>query len=205
MLVKRINVKKNFHTVPSLPLFLSSLQCPAFQINVGDCKALKFLKQMFNIIISKNGISQKKDIMAFSNVAGVASLVTKRYNTQIVGKMAPKIEGETRHYPPANKEWKNSVYAYNKNNVRSLPVQDKMANKIIKSYFNLSNEKKIARSKRMRNLIRRSTTKRLFVSKPEVKQTNNKVMITVYTFDRQKQFFIRKIYFYNRKISYYNL
>lgn len=184
MLEKRI-----FHTVPSLPLFL----------------CIKFLKQMFNIIISKNGISPKKDLMGCSNLAGLASDVTKRYNSQIVGKMPPKIQGETRHYPPANKEWKNSVYAYNKNNVRSLPVQDKMANKIIKSYFNLSNEKKIARSKRMRNLIRRSTLKRLLVSKPEVKQTNNKVIITVYTFDRKKQFLIRKMYFYNRKISYYNL
>jgi hypothetical protein len=161
---------------------------------------------MFNIIISKNGISQKKDkVQGGSNISALACLVTKRYNTQIVGKRAAKIEGETRHYPPANKEWKNSVYAYNKKNVRSLPLQDKMANKIIQSYFNLSNEKKIARSKRMRNLIRRSTTKRLFVSKPEVKQTNKKVIITVYTFDREKQFLLRKMYFYNRKISYYNL
>jgi len=77
--------------------------------------------------------------------------------------------------------------------LKSLPALDKMANKTIKSYFSLSNNKKLARSKRMRTLIRRSTVKRLFVSRPEIKQTSDKVNITVYTFDREKQFFLRKI------------
>jgi len=76
-----------------------------------------------------------------------------------------------------------------------------MADKTIKSYFNLSNNKKLARSKRMRNLIRRSTVKRLFVSRPEIKQTSDKVNLTVYTFNREKQFLLRKMYFYNRNIS----
>jgi len=76
-----------------------------------------------------------------------------------------------------------------------------MADKTIKSYFNLSNNKKLARSKRMRNLIRRSTVKRLFVSRPEIKQTSDKVNLTVYTFNRDKQFLLRKMYFYNRNIS----
>jgi hypothetical protein len=80
-----------------------------------------------------------------------------------------------------------------------------MAGKMIKSYFNLSNRKKIARSKRMRTLIRRSTVKRIFVSRPEIKQSADKVMITVYTFDREKQFYIRKLYFYNKSLNLYNL
>ena len=112
----------------------------------------------------------------------------------------PKIVGDIRHYPPANKEWRNSIYAYNKNTLKSLPALDKMANKTIKGYFSLSNNKKLARSKRMRNLIRRSTVKRLFVSRPEIKQTSDKVNITVYTFDREKQFLLRKMYFYNRNM-----
>ena len=118
---------------------------------------------------------------------------------------ALKIVGENRHFSPANKEWKNSTYAYNKNSIRSLSILDKMAGKMIKGYFNLSNSKKIARSKRMRTLIRRSKTKRLFVSKPEIKQTSDKVMITVYTFDREKQFYVRKLYFYNKSLNLYKL
>lgn len=118
---------------------------------------------------------------------------------------ALKIVGENKHFSPANKEWKNSTYAYNKNSIRSISILDKMAGKMIKSYFNLSNRKKIARSKRMRTLIRRSTVKRIFVSRPEIKQSADKVMITVYTFDREKQFYIRKLYFYNKSLNLYNL
>lgn len=118
---------------------------------------------------------------------------------------ALKIVGDSKHFSPANKEWKNSTYAYNKNSIRSISVLDKMAGKMIKGYFNLGNSKKIARSKRMRTLIRRSTIKRLFVSRPEIKQTADKVMITVYTFDREKQFYIRKLYFYNKSLNLYNL
>jgi ribosomal protein S3 len=118
---------------------------------------------------------------------------------------ALKIVGDSKHFSPANKEWKNSTYAYNKNSIKSISVLDKMAGKMIKGYFNLGNSKKIARSKRMRTLIRRSTIKRLFVSKPEIKQTADKVMITVYTFDREKQFYIRKLYFYNKSLNLYNL
>lgn len=122
-------------------------------------------------------------------------------NNVTTEKKSPKIVGEIRHYPPANKEWRNSVYAFNKNNIKSLPALDKMASKTIKSYFNLSNNKKLARSRRMRNLLRRSTVKRLFVSRPEIKQTSDKVNLTVYTFDREKQFLLRKMYFYNRNIT----
>lgn len=116
-------------------------------------------------------------------------------------KIVPKIVGDIRHYPPANKEWKNSIYAYNKNSLKSLAGLDKMANKTIKSYFNLTNNKKLARSERMRNLIRRRTVRKLFVSRPEIKQTSDKVNITVYTFNRERQFFLRKMYFYNRNLN----
>ena len=113
----------------------------------------------------------------------------------------PPIVGEIRHYPPANKEWKNSIYAYNKNSLRSTAALDKIASRTIKSYFNLTNNRKLARSFRMRNLIRRTTSKRIFTSKPEIKQTSNKVNITVYTFNREGQFLLRKLYFYKKNMN----
>ena len=130
----------------------------------------------------------------------VGSLVVKDSNDK-----ALNIVGDSKHFSPANKEWKNSTYAYNKNSIRSISILDKMAGRLIKSYFNLNNNKKIARSKRMRSLIRRSTVKRLFVSKPEIKQSAEKVNITVYTFDREKQFYMRKLYFYNKSLNLYNV
>lgn len=117
-------------------------------------------------------------------------------------KKVEKIVGETRHYPPASKEWRNSVYAYNKNTVKTLPAKDKMAKSLLRSYFNfvpisINNTK----SKRMRNLIRRSSTKKLFISRPEIKQTNSKVIITAYTADRERESLLRKIYYFNRSLK----
>lgn len=105
-----------------------------------------------------------------------------------------KIVGESKHFPPANKEWLNSVYSYNKNSLRSLPGKDFIARKLIKNYFNLSADKSLARSKRKRIRIRKSSLNRLFVSRPEVKQTNDKVILNVYTYDRQRQSLLRKLY-----------
>ena len=116
-------------------------------------------------------------------------------------KILPKIVGDKRHYPPANKEWKNSIYAYNKNSLTSLAALDRVTNKTIKSYFNLTDNTKLARSYRMRNLIRRTTSKRVFVSKPEIKQTSNKVNITVYILNREGQFLLRKLYFYKKNMN----
>ena len=53
----------------------------------------------------------------------------------------------------------------------------------------------------MRNLIRRTTSKRVFVSKPEIKQTSNKVNITVYILNREGQFLLRKLYFYKKNMN----
>ena len=73
--------------------------------------------------------------------------ISKRFYSQVLPGMDKKSDanvnstplklvGETKHYPPANKEWTNSVYTYNKASLRSLSVKDNMAKKLIKSYFN---------------------------------------------------------------------
>lgn len=46
--------------------------------------------------------------------------------------------GQTRHYPPATQEWFNSIYLYNKNHIKPIPVVDNIVNNILKSYFNLT-------------------------------------------------------------------
>ena len=106
--------------------------------------------------------------------------------------------GKTRHYPPSIQEWSNSIYAYNKNLIKSLPVTDNLVNKILKSYFNLSlfHEKIKNKSRRLRIRFRRSTVNRIFLSRAEMKHTNNKVIITVYTYNRNLK------YLYNRIINF---
>ena len=48
---------------------------------------------------------------------------------------------KTRHYPPDVREWFNSVYAFNKNTTKLLPVADTVIIKLIRSYFKLYSAK----------------------------------------------------------------
>ena len=32
--------------------------------------------------------------------------------------------GITKYFPPVSKEWKNSIYVFNHNNIKNLPVYD---------------------------------------------------------------------------------
>ncbi len=100
---------------------------------------------------------------------------------------------ESRHYPPANKEWFNSIYAYNKNYLKSLPMINKIVNKLIKGYFNLSPLKNKKKSRRVQIRFRRLSLNRILVSRAEIKHTNNKVIITVYLYNRQKKIVIYKL------------
>lgn len=102
---------------------------------------------------------------------------------------------QTRHYPPANKEWFNSIYAYNKNTIKLLPVADKVTLKVLKSYFNLYSPKleKKVRSARIRRRFRRLSTNRILISRPELKHTSSKVVVTLYVYNREKIYYLRKL------------
>ena len=103
--------------------------------------------------------------------------------------------GKIKHYPPANKEWFNSVYAYNNNTIKLLPAADKVVLRLVKSYFNFYSrklEKKI-KSRRLRIRVRRLSTNRILVSRAELKHTNDKVIVTIYVYNRQKKYYLNKI------------
>ena len=111
-------------------------------------------------------------------------------------------ERDARHFAPANKEWKNSIYAYNKSNLLNTGAKDQKAASLIKSYFNLVPKPiNITKSKRMRDLLRRSSTRQLFVSKPEIKQNNDKAIVTVYLHDREKVLYLKKLFLLNRWLN----
>ena len=110
-----------------------------------------------------------------------------------------EINNEPKKYSAANKEWINSIYTYNKNSISNIG-KDYMANKIVKSYFSLSSYK-LRKSKRMSDLLKRSSTKQLFVSKIEVKQNNDKAMITGYIYDRHKKYLTKKTYLFMKNLN----
>ena len=96
--------------------------------------------------------------------------------------------GETKHYPPASKEWFNSIYSFNKNFIKTLPIADKIVNKLIKSYFNLNPLYNNKKSSRVQVRFKRLSLNRILVSRAEMKHTNNKVVITVYLYNKNKKF-----------------
>ena len=111
-------------------------------------------------------------------------------------------ERDARHYSPAGKEWKNSTYSFNKTTSQEVVAKDKIAANSIRDYFNLTPKPNIIRkSKRMRDWLKRSSIRQLFTSKPEIKQTNDKAIVTIYTFDRYKRKILRKLFFI-RKLLY---
>ena len=97
-------------------------------------------------------------------------------------------EKHNKHHPSGVREWNNSIYVFNKNTIDLIPQATELATKLIKSYFNLYNlklERKIRGSKLLRRLRKLSSSK-IYVSNGEFKHTNNKVVITLYLFNRQK-------------------
>jgi len=102
--------------------------------------------------------------------------------------------GKTRHYPPAAQEWFNSIYNYNKNFIKTLPVLDKTLMNILKSYFNMSTKEQVkGKRKVIVDRFRRLSSKKAFVGKGELKHTNSKVMITLYLFDVKKMHLMREL------------
>ena len=110
--------------------------------------------------------------------------------------------GERRHFPPASKEWLNSVYAYNSNYIKSLPVADKNLMRLIQSYFNFF-KKDESKSKRLRIRFRRLLVSKIFVGKAELKHTSSKVIITLYVYNKQKEMLANKIKNLEKKLFAY--
>ena len=92
--------------------------------------------------------------------------------------------GKTKYLPPASKEWKNSFYAFNSNKLKNLPLYDLNVNSLIKNYFNLyfNNKFLFSKYRPRRNL----SFNKIYVSKAEIKHTNNKALLTVYVYNREK-------------------
>lgn len=135
--------------------------------------------------------------------------------------------GKTKHYPSGAQEWYNSIYTYNKNYVKSLPVLDKSLARLLKSYCNMWPKQKTYKKRpnllmkyldqNRRNLtwkerrllirsnpirpiklykrskIRNKSIKKIYVGKGNLKHTNNKVIVTLFTYNIPKFFLLRNI------------
>lgn len=100
-----------------------------------------------------------------------------------------------KDYVPAVRDWKNSIYVYNKNTLSLIPVAKRLVMKLIKGYFNSYNlniESKL-RDRRLRRRYRKISTNKIFISEGEFKHTNEKINITLYVYNKQKLNYLSKI------------
>ena len=136
---------------------------------------------MLNLFLKKAKTNSVKSELEFFNGTDISDI----HNNNNIG--------ETRHYPPASKEWFNSIYSYNKNFIKTLPIVDNTINKLIKSYFNLNPLSNNKKSSRVEVRFKRLSLNRILVSRAEMKHTNNKVIITVYLYNKNKKFYLYKL------------
>ena len=127
---------------------------------------------MLNIIKSKLNTTFKKKGLNDSSIA--------IYNRDVI---------------PAVRNWKSSIYAYNKNAINLIPIKSKYVMKLIKAYFNLYNLQleSLLRKNRLRRRFRKISTNRIFISDGEFKHTNDKVNITLYVYNKQKLNYLLKL------------
>lgn len=123
--------------------------------------------------------------------------VNNKYKT-IPINLIVNTSGPVKHFPPATQEWFNSIYTYNKNSLKNISIADKNLSRLIKSYFNFYFSQEIIKSKRIAMRFRRLATRKIFVSKADVKHTNDKVIITLYVYNQEKRYLDRNV----KKLAY---
>ncbi len=100
-----------------------------------------------------------------------------------------------KHFPSSTRYWDSSIFMYNNNTLSLTSNISRLAIKFIRNYFYLYNiiiERKIRR-KKIYNRRRKLSINRIFLSKGEFKHTNNKVIITLYIYNKQKDNYLLKL------------
>jgi len=100
-----------------------------------------------------------------------------------------------KHFPSSTRYWDSSIFMYNNNTLSFIPNISRLAIKFIRNYFYLYNKKieQKIRRKKIYNRRRKLSINRIFLSKGEFKHTNNKVIITLYIYNKQKNNYLLKL------------
>lgn len=97
-----------------------------------------------------------------------------------------------KKFEPSVRNWKNSIYAYNKNTLSLIPEASRLTIKLIKGYFNLYSLK--LEKKFKKNLKKKKySSHKIFISDGQFKHTNDLVNITIYFYNRQLKNYITKL------------
>ena len=101
--------------------------------------------------------------------------------------------GPNRYFPASSKEWKDTIYFFNHNNVKNLPSNHVNINKLLTSYFHSSLNKAFVLSRYIALKRKKKSINKILISKAEIKHTNSKSVITVFIYNKEKLILIKKI------------
>ena len=95
--------------------------------------------------------------------------------------------GKIRHFTPAAQERYNSIYTYDTNYIKTLPVANRNLMSLLRSFFNLQLNLNLMQNKTKRLLLRfrRVSTKKTFIGRGDVKHTSHKILITFYVLNTE--------------------
>lgn len=113
-------------------------------------------------------------------------------STKSVGfKVRTNKVGKSKYLPSFSKEWKNTIYSFDKNTISNLPIFTQTINKILKSYFGqyfVGTETQTFAGENLKKFRKISRfLRKIFISDAEIKHTNEKMIITLYVLNREKQ------------------
>lgn len=112
--------------------------------------------------------------------------------------------GETKYLPSYSQEWKDTIYSYNQNTMKNIPSHHMNANKIIQSYFDLhfsiKNRNFLYRNKYISIKRRRKLLRKIYISNPDIKFTNDKAIINLFTLNREKNYLLKKYIEMNKNL-----
>lgn len=118
--------------------------------------------------------------------------------------------GKMRHFTPAAQEWFNSIYSYNNNYNKLLPVADKNLINLLNSYFNFFISNRNLNTKRIANRYRKLSANKVFIGRGELKHTNERVIITSYVYNVEQLYLkslikkqTRSLYYPNKELEKY--
>ena len=101
--------------------------------------------------------------------------------------------GANRHFPSATREWYNSIYTYNNNTMKNLSRLDKILNYFIESYLNLRFKNKFLKSNFIPKRFKRLSFIKIHFSKPDLKHTSSKVIVTLHIYNEEQRFLNSKL------------
>lgn len=160
----------------------NSFNCSTFDDSFFLCKADE-LDCKKNELYSKNNEIDNKYISSIMKNFEINDIYKSNF---IKNKFNDKEYENIINYPSSTKEWFNSVYSYNKSYNKPLVALYLFINKLFYSYFNMVECKVKNIFKRRRAKKYNYSSKKVHLSRAELKHTSTSIIIILYIHNRSK-------------------